>query len=333
MTDAAVEGRMRLTLLGGFLGSGKTTWLRHQLHEGLLPDAHVIVNEAAETPVDAALLTGAASMEVLPGGCACCATRGDLIARLRFLCDLRSGSASGERRTERIALETSGLADPAVIVEAIRTDPVLVHHIVVSETIVCVDALNGLAQFRVEPLARRQAIAADRLVVTKLDEVEGREADRLAATLQILNPAADIEGAIRGSPIKLMMTGCEPAPLPDPDGLSAEPILAATVTIGGRADWAAFGVWLSALLHARGDDVVRVKGIVRTPAGRLLLQTVRRVVQSPEILPPAEKFDDDVIVIIGRGYREVDLRRSLDRFARCVSAWGPETPLERNVAG
>src|SRR4051794_27150549 len=56
--DLAVEsdGRMRLTVLGGFLGSGKTTWLRHQLHEGRYSDALIVVNEAAETPVDDALL-------------------------------------------------------------------------------------------------------------------------------------------------------------------------------------------------------------------------------------------------------------------------------------
>ena len=60
------EGRLRLTILGGFLGSGKTTWLRHQLHAGAYPDAHIIVNEAAETPVDDALLAhGSAALTVL----------------------------------------------------------------------------------------------------------------------------------------------------------------------------------------------------------------------------------------------------------------------------
>src|SRR5690606_156963 len=94
MADERADGRMRLTLLGGFLGSGKTTWLRHQLHAGLFPDAHVIVNEAAATPVDDALLAQATTIEVLAGGCACCEARSDLIERLRRLCDLRSRSAS-----------------------------------------------------------------------------------------------------------------------------------------------------------------------------------------------------------------------------------------------
>ena len=67
MADLA-EGRVRLTVLGGYLGSGKTTWLRHQLHAGRFKDAFVIVNEAAETPVDDALLGRSAKLAVLAGG-------------------------------------------------------------------------------------------------------------------------------------------------------------------------------------------------------------------------------------------------------------------------
>ena len=88
--------------------------------------------------------------------------------------------------------------------------------------------------------------------------------------------------------------------------------------LDGTIDWTAFSVWLSALLHARGDDVVRVKGVVRTPAGRLLVQSVRKVVQSPEILPARAddgEREDGTIVVIGRGYRGEDLGRSLRYFA------------------
>ena len=145
MTDRA-DGRMRLTVLGGYLGSGKTTWLRHQLHEGLFRDAFVVVNEAAETPVDDVLLARSSRIAVLAGGCACCTARADLLTLLKGICDERSRTASGDERLQRIVLETSGLADPGPIVEAIRADPVLVHHIVVSEIIVAVDALHALAQ-------------------------------------------------------------------------------------------------------------------------------------------------------------------------------------------
>ena len=82
-------------------------------------------------------------------------------------------------------------------------------------------------------------------------------------------------------------------------------------------DWTAFSVWLSALLHARGDDILRVKGVIETPAGRLLLQSVRKTVQSPEILPPRDNSpagEDNSLVFIGRGFRAEQLTRSLRHF-------------------
>jgi G3E family GTPase len=317
--SAARDGRMRLTLVGGFLGSGKTTWLRHQLHEGLFRDAVIVVNEAAGTPVDDALLQGATVLKVLAGGCACCEAKAALVTLLRDLCDRRSRIESTAARLDGIVLETSGLADPAPIVEAIRTDPVLVHHIVVSEIVVLVDAVNGLAHLRDEPLGRRQVETADRLVVTKVDAADLPDLKRLLATLRSVNPGAAITGAVRGSDVLLpTFAGVAPEPVASADGESGAPIFPTRLRIDAAVDWTAFTVWLSALLHARGDDVLRVKGVVRTPAGRLLLQSVRKVVQSPEILPPQEDDatrEDNTIVVIGRGYRGEDLRRSLAYFA------------------
>lgn len=316
LTEGA-DGRMRLTVLGGFLGSGKTTWLRHQLHHGLFKDAFVVVNEAAETPVDDALLKGSAKLAVLAGGCACCAGKADLIKLLRNICDERSQTESSETRLERIVLETSGLADPAPIIEAIKTDPILVHHIIVSETVVMVDALHALSQLTVEPLGRRQIEIADCLMVTKVDEADGAELAKLLATLRLLNPDAALSGAVKGSEAALpSFDNAEPHILTDLSGETERPpIFPAKLVIDETIDWAAFGVWLSALLHARGDDVLRVKGVMRTPAGRLLLQAVRKIVQSPEILPEQREREDNIIVVIGRGYKAEDLRRSLKYFA------------------
>ncbi|MBC2836495.1 CobW family GTP-binding protein [Paragemmobacter straminiformis] len=313
------DTRLRLTLLGGYLGSGKTTWLRHQLHVGAFgPRVHVVVNEAAETPVDDALLAGAEGMTLLAGGCCCCAGRAELIAALRRLCDARSRISAEEARLERIVLETSGLADPGAIVAAIQDDPVLVNHIVVEETVVAVDALHALAQLATEPLGRRQVGAADRMVLTKTDACAPDALATLRATLAGLNGHATLSAAVLGVEAVLapLPAGARPAVLPELAGEDARgPIAPTQLALPDDLDWSAFTLWLSALLHARGDDLVRVKGVLRTPAGRLLLQTVRKVVQSPEILPEqGESRSDNVIVFIGRGYRPEDLGRSMRRF-------------------
>lgn len=316
MVGAEADGRLRLTVLGGFLGAGKTTWLRHQLHVGLYRDVAVIVNEAAETPVDDALLGGASSLMVLAGGCACCAARAELVRLLRGICDERTRADSGAR-PQRIVLETSGLADPGPIVAAIRSDPVLVHHIVVSEVVVLVDALHALSQLHTDRLGRRQIETADRLIVTKADAAGAEALARVVAMLRHLNSGAELSGAVQGAPVALPAgDDVEPEHLPAlDDGAEPPAVFPVRLTIGDAVDWTVFTVWLSALLHARGDDVLRVKGVMRTPAGRLLLQSVRRVVQSPEILPEQPDREDNAVVVIGRGYRAEDLRRSLDRFA------------------
>ena len=311
------EGRIRLTVLGGYLGSGKTTWLRHQLHEGQFSRALVIVNEAAETPVDDALLGQSNRLEVLAGGCVCCTARQQLIDLLRRICDDRSKAGAEGERLSQIVLETSGLADPGPIVEAIRSDPILVYHIVVSEVIVAVDALHGLSQLRTEPLGRRQIDVADRLIITKADAADEASLRTLIATLSGMNPGAAISGAVKGVAHPLPdWSGAVPEPLPDLSGEVKAPIAPTRLYLDDTIDWSAFTVWLSALLHARGDDIVRVKGVVRTPAGRLLLQTVRKIVQSPEILPEqGDQREDNMIVVIGRGYTESQLKRSLHYFA------------------
>lgn len=317
MADAT-DTRMRLTVLGGYLGSGKTTWLRHQLHAGTFGLVHVIVNEAAETPVDDALLANAARITLLAGGCCCCEGRPALIATLREICDARSRD-DGTTRLERIVLETSGLADPGAIIAAIQADPVLVYHIVLDQTVVAVDALHALAQLRTEPLGRRQIAAADRLILTKVDAAAPEALNQLRATLAVLNPGAAIGAAIKGedAPLPPLPEGTTPEALPPlSDEDTRGPIAPTRLRIADDIDWSAFTLWLSALLYARGDDLVRVKGVIRTPAGRLLVQTVRRVVQSPEILPEqADAREDGSIVFIGRGYRPEDLEKSLRHFA------------------
>jgi G3E family GTPase len=196
----------------------------------------------------------------------------------------------------------------------------LVHHILVSEILVTVDALHALSQLRSEPLGRRQIEIADCLMITKLDEAAEADLAKLLATLRILNPGAEMFGAVKGTETALpSFDHAEPENLVELlAAADLPPIFPSKLTIDDTIDWTAFSVWLSALLHARGNEVVRVKGVVKTPAGRLLIQTVRKIVQSPEILPEQDDGqlrEDNTIVVIGRGYRAEDLRRSLHYFA------------------
>lgn len=308
--------RIRLTIIGGFLGAGKSTWLRHQIRDGVFQSALVIVNEAADSPVDEILLSDAGRLAVLAGGCACCIGRDRLIALLRDLC-----ARAEAREPDHFVLETSGLANPTAITEAIRLDPVLSQHIRIGEVVVLVDALHGLQRLQRESLCRTQAAAADCLVVTKVDAAQREKLARLIATLRLLNPQAPIFGSAHGVEVGLPPDG-DSTPEVLPESAQAgdrSEIFAATLEIGPTIDWTTLDLWISALLYARGPDVLRVKGVVRGPAGRILIQAVGGQALAPVVLPEelaAGSKAMDSLVIIGRGYRAEDLKRSLRFFAR-----------------
>ncbi|MCW1920742.1 GTP-binding protein [Rhodobacter sp. KR11] len=310
MTDHTDPGtRLGLTILGGYLGAGKTTWARHQLHLGAFgPGVHVLVNEAAHAGVDDQLLPGPAQdVTLLAGGCACCIGLPRLIASLRDLCDRRS---AGRHDLGHILLETSGLADPGAIARALAADPVLTRHLRITAIITLVDAQNGLDQLARDARFQAQVAAADRLILTKTETAPPRDLATLCAALSRLNPAVPPEAAHLGQPHPL-----PDLPPPGPLPLLADGVLDLTLVELDLppVNWTRFALWLSALLHLRGEGLVRVKGLIPGPDGTILLQAVHRHVQPPEILPPQD--GPGHIVLFGQGLDAATLTRALQRFA------------------
>ena len=140
---------------------------------------------------------------------------------------------------------------------------------------------------------------------------------RLFATLRAINPGATSRRRCAARRCRCRLAPSDQRSSADGRRTGRpEPIRRRLLAIDEDIDWTAFSVWLSALIHARGEEILRVKGVVRTPAGRLLLQSVRKIVQSPEILPdPRAAPGDNTLVFIGRGLvADRPLERSLRRF-------------------
>ena len=312
---------MRLTILGGFLGAGKSTWLRHQIFAGKLQNAYIVINEFADAPIDDAILQRASGLYLLSGTCACCAGRPELVRMLRNICGHRSGKT--QKVNNHLILETTGVADPAGVIAAIESDPMLARHIVLGETVVLADGRFGLEQLRREALARKQAEIADRILVSKADQSDAGALADLVATLRALNPAARFSASDFGVETPLRCAGRgRPQSLPE---ASSAPISSAVLRLpqnrARQIDWAGFSVWLSAMLHKHGASLIRVKGVVRAPAGRLLLQAVQQHMQTPEILPAdGPPYDpgaaSNTIALIGRGIDMDVMEKSLRKYLR-----------------
>jgi G3E family GTPase len=316
-------GRIPVLILSGFLGSGKTSLLRHML-TGATGTA-VIVNEFGAVGLDHELLRACEErVELLGGGCACCTRRADLVQVLRDLLDARD---RGRQPLSRVVIETSGLADPAPIVFTITNDPMLRHHFDVERLIVTVDALNCRDQLAVHAEARKQVLVADELVITKVDLVEADECQAVAAALHSANPAATIRTALHGVPDDRPLELVEPAhehTIPwaaagdEPSTGHTGDVQTLALRADGRVDWLGFAVWLSMLLHARGQDLLRVKGILELDDGTLVsVNGVQHVVHTPEHLDRETVGDvSSNVVFITRGIDVERVRASFETFQR-----------------
>ena len=178
-----------VNIVTGFLGSGKTTLLREALQDPALSDSAVIVNEFGEIGLDHLLLKeieeGVLLME---SGCICCTIRSDLKFAIR---DLQDRAARGQIPVfRRVILETTGLADPAPIVSTVLAEPVLRNHFRLGNIVCTVDAVNGSGQLDRQPESVKQALVADRLLITKCDLADEGGIRALSDRLAGLNPAA-----------------------------------------------------------------------------------------------------------------------------------------------
>jgi G3E family GTPase len=317
-------GRIPVTIVGGFLGSGKTSLLRQTLTGA--PDTAVIVNEFGAVGLDHDLLRACEErVELVGGGCACCTRREDLVQTLRELLDARD---RGWTQLSRAVIECSGLADPAPIVFTITTDPMLRHHFDVERLIVTVDAVNGRGQLSAHPEATKQVLVADELVVTKPDLVEEEALQQVASALARLNPSASIRSALHGvvsqSELRAggdgaVNAGAGAATLDARMATHTDDVHSLWLPADGPTDWLGFSVWLSMLLHARGEQVLRVKGLLAVDEGSTLVSVngVQHVVHMPEHLSRAAVADPAAgIVFITRGLDVARVRESFEAFQR-----------------
>ncbi len=160
-----------VTLLTGFLGSGKTTVLNHVLKQPDMAATAVIVNEFGEIGLDHLLVERSSEdVVLLNSGCLCCTVRGDIVDTLTNLfVDRVKGKVP---YFTRVAIETTGLADPAPILHTLMTDPIVAARYMLDGVVTTVDAVNGAASLDRQPEAVKQAAVADRLLLTKSDLAE-----------------------------------------------------------------------------------------------------------------------------------------------------------------
>jgi G3E family GTPase len=316
--------RIPVAVLTGFLGSGKTTLLNAWLRSPRLADAAVIVNEFGEVGIDHSLIASSNDNTIeLSTGCLCCTVRGDLVETLRELTEKR---ARGEvRRFSRVLIETTGLADPVPVLQALITFPVArVYRL--SRVITVVDAVQGLGTIERHPEALKQVAVADDLVLSKTD-LPAPGLPALEERLRRINPGATLQRSTEAQ-LREGFDAYDPATKPEQvmEWLKAEAfagnqgdedhhhrhdasrhskqIASFCLTYDEPLQWEQVAAWLDALVLAHADDLLRVKGIldIEGQAQPIVVQAVQRLFHPPARLaawPAGERRSR--IVFITRG--------------------------------
>ncbi|MCO5733643.1 GTP-binding protein [Rhizobium sp. SSA_523] len=190
----APNERIPVSVLTGFLGAGKSTLLNRILKDPSAKDTAVIINEFGEVGIDNLLVESSGdTLLELSNGCLCCTIRGELVETLASLIDqMQTGRIKPIRR---VVIETTGLADPAPVMQAVMGHPVLCQSYQLDGVVTVVDAVHGLSTIDQHIEALKQVAVADRLVITKTSLTDGKDKAALEARLRALNPrAARLDG-------------------------------------------------------------------------------------------------------------------------------------------
>ncbi|MGL2870650.1 CobW family GTP-binding protein [Helicobacter pylori] len=318
--------KIPITLITGFLGSGKTSFLSEYLNQIDHQGVALIINEIGQAALDQRILSVqycGEKMLYLNAGCVCCNKRLDLVESLKATLN------NYEWRSEilkRIIIETTGLANPAPILWTILSDTFLGAHFEIQSVVACVDVLNAKTHLTNNE-AREQIVFADSVLLTKTDlQNDSRALIKLKKRIQSLNPSAEIfdKRSIDYESFFSRNNRVHRAILPAKDSHS-QGFETLSIRFEGTMEWSAFGIWLSLLLHQYGTQILRIKGII--DIGSDLLVSINGVMHV--IYPPKHILKDQNgsnLVFIMRHLEREKILNSLKGFKDFLGIKGFETP-------
>ncbi len=320
-----------VTVLTGFLGAGKTTLLNRLLRGAAGKRYAVIVNEYGELGIDGALVVGAEEeVYELNNGCVCCKLRGDLIRVVSSLLR-RPGGFDG------ILIETTGLADPAPVVQTFSFDDLLRQHTRLDSVICVADARHLAAQLRDIPEAAAQLAQADLVLLNKADLADATMLLEAERAVQQINPTVELRRSVHGdiplaqlldrgafdiSRLRVPVHRLGAAPVgprshvyrPPDAGRHSLDVSSVSLSFAQPLDRSRFMPWLQRLVTERGADLLRAKGIVAFDGQdrRFVFQAVHMTVDSGLDRPwAAGEPRESRLVFIGRGLDADELRSEL----------------------
>lgn len=260
-----IPSRLPVTLITGFLGSGKTTLLNRLLTAPEAAGTVVIVNEFGEIGLDHELIEHSSdSIMLLTNGCLCCQVKGDLVETLRSIA-VRAAAPGRFGVINRVAIETTGLADPTQVIQVLLSDRVISTCFSLDGVVTTFDAVNGPDTLTRHREALLQVAVADRIVVTKTDLLPGQGDGGAVKNLVELNPHAKLRIGIAGMGWDDVFCGAERnvSATPELEGAHGhKAIHSFSIVRDEPISFDALQLIMKMLSDNLGQGLLRVKGIL-----------------------------------------------------------------------
>jgi G3E family GTPase len=311
---AEVRSPVPVSVITGYLGAGKTTLLNRLLTQEHGKKVAVIVNEFGEVGIDSQLIIDA-DEEILEmnNGCICCTVRSDLIRIFNSLMEKQD-------KFDYLVIETTGLADPAPVIQSFFVDEVMRSKTQLDAVITVVDAKHIKAHWDSDEV-QEQIAFADVLLLNKTDLVSPEQLDELEQRIRNMTGFAKIYRTQNSDvPIDAIL-GIKAFDLKqalhiDPEFLNEtahehdESVFSVAIVQPGAVDGDKFNRWMYRLLQEKGTDIFRMKGIldIDSEDRRFVFQGVHMLLDGrPGRMWKPDELRRNELVFIGRNLSEPEL--------------------------
>ncbi len=325
MHQRQAQRKIPVTVISGFLGAGKTTLVNHLMQQHTGGRIGVVVNEFGEVGIDGQLIVAEEEALIeINNGCVCCTVRSDLVASVK---ELLARSHAG---IERLIVETSGLADPAPVLQTFLADPGLREAVELESVVTVVDGHHFGQQLNDE-IVREQVAFADVIVINKIDLIDQPALQQLKLQIRALNPTASITTASHSRVAADSLLGVRRFSLPallelEPDLLDENAhdhehdvsIQSCALIETGALDPDRFNRWINQLVQERGQQLMRMKGVLHfaSEPRQFHFHSVHMLLEArPGRVWRADETRENKFVFIGR---DLDMPRLREAFVDCL---------------
>ncbi len=180
------QKRIPVTIITGFLGAGKTTFLNHILQKYKKTRFAIIENEFGELNVDSDLLVhDKIPVYELVNGCICCTLNNDFYSALQLILEK-------EEEIDHLLIETTGIADPSQVIDIFISNEYISKNFIINSVICLTDSTLLLSTLENEPEAIKQIALSDIVLLNKTDLLNSDATELLKDAISEINPLAEI---------------------------------------------------------------------------------------------------------------------------------------------